>query len=326
MVHKTLLQLSLGLASAAAQCTFNVPDKRTTFDLSALSELTSAQPAVVRDRIQTSQQDYIYTFGICNNVTAPPSCTDATTGNNQVKYDKAPAWQTSATDPKHCVYLAAPDKPQGATQWALLDENDPAAGVNLTYTGGQSCHSGGASRRTFSILLQCAANTVEKIEQQVIDESAHCAYDITIKSEYACPTQCGFGASRKLCGGHGLCGYDSDAAESRCYCNKGYHGADCSQSDDAEEAPAAAYSTSIMVLLSFVALGMLTMILGAIWFIKYRAKKLDAIGDLYSRLHDDGSDSSFNSFQLDAVQVVPMNAMGTENKPLQGGNTCAPEL
>ena len=110
-------------------------------------------------------------------------------------------------------------------EWSVLDEEDPGTlGVRLTYTHGQHCSSHG-ERRKLKLNFKCMRVGIEKIEKnvrasvaaalrcaahvsvpQVMDESSHCTYEINIESEYACPTQCGFGGGHAICNNHGVCG------------------------------------------------------------------------------------------------------------------------
>ena len=114
----------------------------------------------------------------------------------------------------------------------------------------------------------------------MIDESKHCTYAITIESMYACPTECGFGSGGKMCGGHGICRYDTDAGThalsgpnkapndkkgvAKCFCNAGHAGAGCS------EAPAGAVATygPVLGLLIFVTIVMVGLVAGI--FFLYR--------------------------------------------------------
>merc|ERR1712196_662970 len=169
-----------------------------TYDLSELSILTSNGGAKVRDYVQTSQSDFVYTFGICHSVLPPDNCLDAA-GKSRVRFSSSPGWQTKASETRSnmpagkepsCVYLGNPNM-EDNKEWSLIDSDDPGKGVQLKYTGGQHCTSG--QRRSLEINFLCSANHIEKIEKQVIDESKHCAYAITIESEYACPLECGFG-------------------------------------------------------------------------------------------------------------------------------------
>jgi hypothetical protein len=52
-------------------------------------------------------------------------------------------------------------------------------------------------------------------------------------SIYGCPLECPV-TNRHLCSGNGHCAYDWDRVGARCYCNHGWTGADCSDSDGSQ--------------------------------------------------------------------------------------------
>jgi hypothetical protein len=161
------------------------------------------------------------------------------------------------------MYLGNPDV-AAQTTWSLLDDKDPGAGVQLKYTGGQHCSSG--ARRALAIKFKCAKSGLENIEQQVIDESKHCQYDITIESEYACPTECGFGSATSMCANHGICRYDTDAKRARCFCNRGWRGAGCDEEGSEESAPT--YGP-VLGLLIFVTVVVVVLIGAMVFFWRY---------------------------------------------------------
>jgi len=188
--------------------------KGATYDLTKLQELSQTKPAEVVDRMQVAQMNYVYTFGICSTVAPPTNCIKPD-GTSRVDPYWAPAWQTNSSETditvpdvneRDCMYLGGGDLAEAAT-FSLLDKSDPGAGVTLTYTKGQHCSSG--ARRQLKLNFKCNSRVgIEKFDQNVMDESAHCVYEINIESEYACPLECGFGGGHSLCGGHGVCGYD----------------------------------------------------------------------------------------------------------------------
>lgn len=278
-----LLTASLASDTDAMQCKVGL--KGATYDLSELGKQTMG--FTVQDRAQVSQQSYIYTFGICRSVAAPANCLN-TDGSSRVRYATAPAWQTRAdqststtTDRNSltCKYLGSPDNSDHS--WSPIDELDPAKGVKLTYNGGQHCSNG--QQRKFALNMKCAPRTVETIEQKVIDESAHCEYEIEIESEYACPTECGLAATGAICGGHGLCGFDTTTETSKCFCNTGRTGAHCT--DTIEEASDGI--GAVIGLLVFIVIALLG--LGALLVMMWRHMQGRSLGSMYSALHADGS-------------------------------------
>ena len=156
----------------------------------------------------------------------------------------------------------------------------------MTYTGGQHCSSG--LRRSLAINFICSSNKIETFEKQVIDEAAHCTYAISVESEYACPLECGFGSAGAMCGGHGLCRYDTDAKKARCFCNSGHAGAGCDQSS----ASVVTTYGPILGLLIFVTIIMLLLAggIGMLW--RWMAlRTVPNSGEAYGRLQNQfGSD------------------------------------
>jgi len=279
------------------KCAHTNDEYRTSFDLSALQK--SVVPYTAQDRIQASEKSYLYTFGVCKSVAPPLNC-QKDTGESRVKWSTSPAWQTrtdesantvSSVDALDCKYLGSPE--QDSHEWSVNPEN-PAAGVTLTYSNGQSCSSG--QRRKMALNFKCTPKTVSKIEDLVIDESAHCEYDITIDSEYACPLECGLAATGSVCSAHGLCGYDSDAKRSRCYCNEGRTGEYCTeavQEDEEDEA----YGP-LLGLLIFVAIGMVLVIGLLVALVRFmRGRKVEIMGDVYQSLNTGP----------DTFEVVPLS-------------------
>jgi len=306
-----LLHVSASLAYTppaqppALDCKYDT-GKGATYDLSALGKLTATAPATVQDRIQTSKKDSVYTFGICRNIAPPLNCQLA--NGESVKHSSkhpngywAPAFQTKASEKgpatasnkPQCYYLGNKDLKTYA-KWSLLDPKDPGLGVTLTYTGGEHCSqidpaTGNKVQREFAINFRCDSSKVEKFEKQVIDESKHCKYEITVDSEYACPLECGFGSAGNMCNNHGLCRYDTDAKKARCFCNAGYRGAGC---DKQGEETTPTYGP-VLGLLVFVTIAILALI-GAVVFLwrymKQRTAFNTGMEDTYGRLHNQFGD------------------------------------
>lgn len=275
---------------------------RTSFDLSPLQK--SAIPYTAQDRLQTSEKNYLYTFGVCKSVAPPQNC-QTKAGESRVRWSTSPAWQTRTDESAHtvssvesldCKYLGSPE--QDTHEWSVNPE-DPAAGVTLTYTNGQSCSSG--QRRKLALNFKCAPKTISKIEDLIIDESAHCEYDITIDSEYACPLECGLADTGSVCSAHGLCGYDSDAKRSRCYCNQGRIGEHCTEAAQAE-GEGAAYGP-LLGLLIFVALAMVVVIGLLVALVRFmRGRNVEIMGDVYQSLNTGP----------DTFEVVPLSDIERE--------------
>ncbi len=54
-----------------------------------------------------------------------------------------------------------------------------------------------------------------------IRETEPCSYEAYSFSLAGCPTQCPI-YDGKVCGGNGVCNYDTDMQQARCFCNDGY--------------------------------------------------------------------------------------------------------
>jgi len=296
-------------------------NKGVSFDLSALSKLTEGGDTTAFDRVQTGQSDYLYTFGICHSVAPPANCLKAD-GTPQVKVATAPGWQTKrseswATMPAgklpSCKYLGNPDF--GTTsnpinrQWSLYDPTDPGRGVSLTYTGGQHCSNG--QQRALQINFLCSKREIEKIDQ-VFDESEHCKYEITLESQYACPLECGFGSSGSMCGGHGICRYDTDADRARCFCNSGHSGAGCS--DGAPDEEGQSYGP-VLGLLIFVTIVMVALVGGIYMLWRFMSTRMMAghQEEIYNRMRNEfGGDGLMENATASATR----NDLQEEGFPL----------
>lgn len=113
------------------------------------------------------------------------------------------------------------------------DINYPNRGVVLTYGGGEStwCPGYGPSQqsRTLSLELTCDP-TVDPASATyaaglTVREENTCDYRVQVPSLAGCPLECQTG--KNLCNGHGVCGYNTDAQRSQCYCFNNWAGARC---------------------------------------------------------------------------------------------------
>lgn len=181
------------------------------------------------------------------------------------------------------------------SKWDMLDEDRPGAGVKLTYTGGQHCSNG--ERRSLVLNFECSATAgIEKFEETVMDESGHCTYEVTVLSEYACPAEFGFGGGHSLCNEHGVCGYDTDAEEARCFCNEGYSGPGCDQSQDS---PGLQGYGPILGLLVFVTIAIVGLVAAVGFLFRYMSQRTMPLdGESYARLGDDATES-FTPMRMD---------------------------
>lgn len=88
-------------------------------------------------------------------------------------------------------------------------------------------------------------------QQDLILEDVTCRYSAFIYSRAGCPLQCPFATAPgrfgagHLCAGQGICDYDFSASTARCFCDKGWSGADCTQSGDKGLPPPPSYGGNI---------------------------------------------------------------------------------
>ena len=160
--------------------------------------------------------------------------------------------------------------------WA--DALKPARGVVLTYPGGDYSWCPGDKNRTFSIELLCAPTqgTPATFSTSSVLEANVCDYRVQLKSLAGCPTACITGSS--LCNGNGICGYNTDAKRSQCFCNAGASGAQCAAHPTASKQLGAEGIILIIVCL------MLAGVLGLVGYMFMRLRKLSVDPSAYGEL------------------------------------------
>jgi len=242
-IFAALVSLSLASTFPPAQppnmpCTWTDESIGTSYDLSQLMPFANKDHvATVTDRMVEDKGEYKYSFGVCTTIAPPAACLKADGTTSGGKY-WAPAWQAppevdGKQDANSCHYIGSIDHTENGnwydsyTKWSLLDQEDPAAGISIEILGGAHCSDN--SQRRLTMGFRCVKHGIESFANQVIDEGTHCSYNITVDSHFACPTQCGFGGGRVACGDHGVCGFDTDMQQSRCFCNSGWTGGGCGE-------------------------------------------------------------------------------------------------
>jgi len=153
--------------------------------------------------------------------------------------------------------------------------------VTITYGGGDPkwCPST-TPTRSFSLEVVCApfaASSPSDYLGVTARENNVCAYTVQLPSISGCPTQCRAPSDTKVCSGHGVCGYNTDAAASQCYCFDGYAGSLC-----AAQAPAAAMATETILLI--VVCIVLAAVLGVVSFMLLKLRRLNVNPARYSEL------------------------------------------
>ena len=194
---------------------------------------------------------YDYLVNFCGDVTPPPIVAKLCANTTGAKGD-IPFWSTAKSpafqywhDKSECHRLASPyvpapgskAKPATATM-ALMDEDNPAAGIKLTFLNGDGCGKTEGFdvriRRDLEVNIRCSPSDTTPVPAEVdhVYEYQMCHYSFTFDSEYGCPAECPKGVvakgdAPKVCSLHGACDWDFDTQSPRCACDEGYLGAAC---------------------------------------------------------------------------------------------------
>ena len=99
----------------------------------------------------------------------------------------------------------------------------------MTYSGGDGTWCPGGRPRTISLQLVCALTQPSPAAYSSVSviETNTCSYSVQLPSIAGCPTQCRAPGDTKLCSGNGVCGYNSDAMATQCFCYNGFTGGNC---------------------------------------------------------------------------------------------------
>jgi hypothetical protein len=198
--------------------------------------------------------NYTYFFNVCANVdplqlnyqAALPcntTCGGVGSGCDPVlgpfASGPSPAFQYNnvpgMTSIEKCHRLGAPltpGAPSNPLQYGLYDVTNPSRGLYMQYTGGDSC-GGGPNLRSLKLWLLCDPGASGDISKELVVEApGSCVYEIFVRTPYGCPAECAVNKDANgntvLCNNHGFCEFDPIASNSRCFCNDGYGGSDCS--------------------------------------------------------------------------------------------------
>lgn len=206
-------------------------------------------------------RNFSYEFNICGSVPYVPEGCEA-----KAPLPKPEAYQHTDNE---CFIVSS-----GASEplLDLIDPANPSRGVMITHSEGESC--GGGSKRSFTILLPCTGDRTSAVESQRVSEDS-CAYSITIPTRVACPVECHVSAENGVCGGNGLCDYDVLAKRTRCFCNHGFEGADCSPAKGGSSGSGGLSAGQAVLVVCIVVLGLLVLLaLALLWYVsKLRVSK-----------------------------------------------------
>lgn len=100
---------------------------------------------------------------------------------------------------------------------------------------------------------------------------------LQIPSIVGCPSECRTGPTT-LCNGHGVCGFNTDAKKSQCYCYTGFTGQSC---DSAVKSSSALSAESIILIVVLIALAV---VVGLVVFMFLKLRKLTVDPGAYDQL------------------------------------------
>jgi hypothetical protein len=275
------------LGSAAAQGPSPAPSPDTrcilagtgaTYDLTTMSTENGFYITNSRNNDDNSDgAQYGYYFSVCNNMLPPPgtSCNATTGSDGKVTSGPAPAFQICANPAKcgNACYRLGDTAANGVLSsfgW------NPAHGVRMQYTGGDWCTPAGlpAAARSMALDFICYDQPGLIQSSDAVFEDITCGYHALLYSRVGCPRECPlvrkpsapFGQAR-VCGGQGLCDYDTDKGAARCFCDSGWGGADCTSAGGAG-APPVSYPALGGTIIGGIVLGV-ALLFGGIYYRGY---------------------------------------------------------
>ena len=130
--------------------------------------------------------------------------------------------------------------------------------------------------RQLTINLYCEDDAFNLPDNEPVVESPMCNYEINLPHITGCPIECPR-VNNLLCGGHGVCDYDEDKKASRCFCNEGFYGADCSIEGSGN-------TTGYIVLV--VVISLLTLIIGMMGYVINKMRKLRLDPNAYTAVSE----------------------------------------
>lgn len=278
-----------GLATAdnlVPACTWD-SGKGAHYDLSPYN-LASGWYQVNDMRAQRYFQNYTYYFNVCGDVNQIPlthtapylGCNVTRGGPVNGKFEErsglAPAFQVFNND-NLCQRLGkSAIEPDVA--WGLFDEENPSRGVYMEYQNGDLCPND-LGPRSLKLYFECSVTGNEPHfgKDEMVEEVSSCNYEIYTKSHYGCPTECPI-ADGKLCGGHGVCDFDSDIKSARCFCDPAYTGSNCVSAVADDSGLGAVGGVLIFVCI------LLALLLGVLVFLWTRIRGLRLDPKAYSAL------------------------------------------
>ncbi|KAJ1449496.1 hypothetical protein M885DRAFT_622511 [Pelagophyceae sp. CCMP2097] len=200
-------------AAAAPTCTLEM--QGVAYDLSPLRLATADYEAAIGDTT--------IVFNVCANAAEPAACVEPARRNATAaarRDSTAPAAAYAVHGGERCARLAASVTQAEATTLSLLDAENAAKGVRLSFGGG---------RGALSLALRCDAGAAA-FGPLAVSRAADGGYEVAFPSVFACPAQClDPGGAPKVCSSRGNCVLRADGAA--CACARGFGGRTCEALD-----------------------------------------------------------------------------------------------
>ena len=225
-----------------------------------------------------------------------PACNSTSAGSG-IPYTNLNTWLSPAYQfnqvpgaayPDACHRLGSPVSQQTEV-FGLYDQLNPSRGVSLQYIGGDVCNVVSNVKRSLKLWLLCDPLQPDGVpdNELVLEAPGSCLYEIFVRTTYGCPAECPIASgTAAVCNNHGFCEFDNVLKTSKCFCNDGYGGSDCS----APSQPAGGLSTvgGMLIAVCIFLLGTLGFLV-YLWF-RIRTLRLDPTA--YSSLRAGPEDSS----------------------------------
>jgi hypothetical protein len=157
---------------------------------------------------------FVYTFSACGDV--PPRSAGA----------------ACLSAPSSAVLQEAGGPCYGLGTFASRKARATLRGVDIDFTGGDSCGGNVGVLRSTKLIVECADEPMP-IVLRAGHGTTQCSYEVLIHSRAGCALQCKRDASGAICGGsaHGICSVESTNGPAHCECATGWTGVSCGDQD-----------------------------------------------------------------------------------------------
>lgn len=182
----------------------------------------------ISDMDSHPNMEYYYFFRLCaplNTSIMPEVCAETSGSGDEACDNDAMAFQYFTTNWNYesCYRLSGcfDDAPQ--REMGLLDPVEPASGIYLKYSGGNTCQNSYADKascdthvdddstsycaRSFKLNIKCHNEIDEIPEDEEVEENAGCQYEATINHVMGCPVECPRDSDGRVCSARGSCFY-----------------------------------------------------------------------------------------------------------------------